>query len=461
MKRISSVNTIISIHKLLNQKELVAQDIVKQLNQLKKDDLELYYLLKGKFLGRQKRLEKAECTLVKIKEKFPEVNAKLYQLSLAQDHLDNAIYYLTEYHHYNKNINCSVAIELLKEIQKLQQTPNDYFNDKTILETDHLLLSRGKRNIDLDKSMITFYNESNYYGLIGEIIKAKKTTKNKYRLHEFSILEKLLIKIINQLLDLNIHDIDKDYLSSYIEVMNRNQLIDEDKYLILVNQVIEVNDQLAVILLKEFISNHNVENLEIQINHLYKKIDEKRIYRNLSFTEKECYHFSIKEIRRRIKNGSYHTAMNYCNNCINEKLHPIFNYYMGKSLYKKRRFREAQYYFDEYIKEGGEKEAKACMYLEHIRYMVTREQNSNLYVTRINKINKLEKNDFVFIPIKMEEETILGREKEQEELKQIKRIKSLFSTDPEQAKILLSELTKKNLSIRSKQKIYKLKQDYL
>ena len=109
--------------------------------------------------------------------------------------------------------------------------------------------------------------------------------------------------------------------------------------------------------------SHKSVNYQPQIRYLKNKINEERAYQELGKEQKEVYVKAITKGREQYHNNNLSTAYDYYTYGKYITNHPIFDYYIGKILYKNKNKDEAYKCFKNYIENGGEKYLKALLYL--------------------------------------------------------------------------------------------------
>lgn len=108
--------------------------------------------------------------------------------------------------------------------------------------------------------------------------------------------------------------------------------------------------------------------------------------------EKAIYYGSLT-----YQNQDYDIAYAYFIRGFEVTNHPIFKYYIGKVLYKKKEFLAARNYFLQYIEKGEEKGAKAYLYLASIAFEETgKSHEAYKYKKEFEVFNKFLFNNFEF-----------------------------------------------------------------
>ncbi len=186
------------------------------------------------------------------------------------------------------------------------------------------------------------------------------------------------------------------------------------------HKLIPNNIDAAEYIYSYIINSFPISNYKRQLNCLKNMIIERKKYLELSELEQQRYNFLKASGRRLYRNCNLNRKYNYDMEAKllyrKEKLeeaydyylaglyvtqHNIFNYYLGKMCYKNSHIDEACEYFEEYIKNGGEKLSKALLYLNRIYKIKKIKNKSQLFSERITELTRFFDNKFEFknIPI--------------------------------------------------------------
>lgn len=186
------------------------------------------------------------------------------------------------------------------------------------------------------------------------------------------------------------------------------------------HKLIPNNIDAAEYIYSYIINSFPISNYKRQLNCLKNMIIERKKYLELSELEQQRYNFLKDRGRRLYRNCNLNRKYNYDMEAKllyrKEKLeesydyylaglyvtqHNIFNYYLGKMCYKNSHIDEAREYFEEYIKNGGEKLSKALLYLNRIYKIKKIKYKPQLFSERITELTRFFDNEFEFknIPI--------------------------------------------------------------
>lgn len=125
----------------------------------------------------------------------------------------------------------------------------------------------------------------------------------------------------------------------------------------------------------------------MEINCVSNIIREEELYQELTLDQKTHYH-CLKTVGKDFYNlGDYERAFYHYELAKDETNHPIFDYYLGKMLYKQGRYLEALPYFQEYFSHGGEKMEKCLIYMLKIYAKQGSYKRVHKISSKIHKLN--------------------------------------------------------------------------
>lgn len=166
-----------------------------------------------------------------------------------------------------------------------------------------------------------------------------------------------------------------------------NNYIDSKKALNMVDKVISKDPAVASLLLDKVVENYaDVNGTSIEVNYLRNKINEEKHYLFLSPPDKQVYDICIRKGREEYDKREYDNALNYYQAAALITEHPIFDYYIGKILYKMGKMDKAYEYMQKYENHGGKKELHSLLYL---KVMDSRMKRFIMAYSRDSKSNKL------------------------------------------------------------------------
>lgn len=132
----------------------------------------------------------------------------------------------------------------------------------------------------------------------------------------------------------------------------------------------------------------------MEINYVTNMIKEEELLQELTTDKKRQYH-CLKILGNDFYHlGDYERAFFHYKLAKDITEHPIFDYYLGKMLYKQRKYQEALSYFQEYFSHGGEKLEKCLLYMFYIYKGQELHKKANKLLLRLDKIEKTFKSGF-------------------------------------------------------------------
>ena len=143
------------------------------------------------------------------------------------------------------------------------------------------------------------------------------------------------------------------------KVYKREDLVFKSIYMIIQNGYYE---EARVFLNQRIVLKKN----EFKINLLKKSIVNEENFSYLNDDEKEVFYSAIELGGKSYRNFDVFTAYDYYLWGLYYTSQPIFLYYIGKMLYKNKKFDEAEKLLLEYVEVGSSKISKAYLYLSCI-----------------------------------------------------------------------------------------------
>lgn len=299
----------------------------------------------------------------------------LYKIDVLEDNFEDAYLDLFQYKekHQSKKVEISLPLTMLEIILDLERNPLLYFKtDYQIALTDQLYSYKflGKTALEPYHEVIIALNNREYTKLIIELKKLNDIVNDKNMTVDIEKILLLAIKLKEKVNDTytQITNEKDDVLSKLIDSSNNYaekfliiRSLDIKQQLIIIDKMIKLDYETATRLLEE-ISPKAVK-YQPQILYLKNKINEEKAYQELGNEQKEAYTKAITKGREYYHANNLSTAYNYYTYGKYITNHPIFDYYIGKILFKAQKQDEAYKYFKIYIKNGGEKYLKALLYL--------------------------------------------------------------------------------------------------
>lgn len=132
----------------------------------------------------------------------------------------------------------------------------------------------------------------------------------------------------------------------------------------------------------------------LEINYISNIIREEELYQELTLVQKEHYNCLVAVGKDYSESGDYETAFSHYMLAKERTNHPVFDYYLGKMLYKQRKYPEALSYFQEYFSHGGEKLPNCLLYMKMIYQKQKKYKKANKVSSNLQKLTVTFKIDF-------------------------------------------------------------------
>lgn len=320
----------------------------------------------------------------------------LYKIDVLEGNFEDAYLDLYQYKekYKSKKVEISLPLTMLEIILDLEREPLLYFKtDYQIALTDQLYEYKflDESALETYHKAIKAFNNREYTKLVVELERLNDIVYNKNMAVN---IEKILLLAVK--LKEKVNDVYMQNNSGRDDIINKlidSSNTDEEKYLmirrldikqqlIIIDKMIKEDLETATKLLEEL--SHKSVNYQPQIRYLKNKINEERAYQELGKEQKEAYAKAITKGREQYHDNNLSTAYDYYTYGKYITNHPIFDYYIGKILYKNENKDEAYKYFKNYIENGGEKYLKVLLYLGVI-------EGSNKKIKSAKKIRDLQK----------------------------------------------------------------------
>lgn len=392
---------------LLKQKYISKEEYhkaYKTLEKCKEKDKEFYYTNKAKFLITQKRYEEAKRILLQIEqeENKPSFYYSLYKISIYEKNITKAYMYLLDYCKVMikklKIPNVLLPIVLMEQYKSLCKNPISFFTENEEISNHNefnIYEIKDKQLLSIYYQIIININQKDYQETKYQIEEATEIIE-KYQLpidfdEIYSIIEQIEIKLKEEIPNLLKDDLESNIHKFILEVAYKNHLIDYESLLREINKLIKKDYKLGKNILEQVKYDLQEKNYRVELNYLQRKINEKQLYEELTEEQQKIYHTVIRN-----GNGYYKerkTKSFYKEYLIGKEKtnHPIFDYYIGKSLYKMHDYENSEKYLLEYLKTGGEKLPKALLYLECIKCKnLKNEEKHNTGIHYIEKLNSFD-----------------------------------------------------------------------
>ena len=352
------------------------KEIISTLETIKEDNREFYLRAMTGLLIKKDRTSYAKTYLNELFEdsaRMPSDYYDSYKINVVEGNYIDAYLDLFKYKKLLGAIDVSLPLTMLEIILDLERKPLLYFKtDYQIALTDQLYEYKFLDKTALEtyhKAIITL-NNRDYTELIVELQKLNDIVDNKNMSVDIEKILLLAVKLKEEVKDVYIQITNgrNDIINKLIDSPNNAEetylmikRLDIKQQLIIIDKMIKQDLETATKLLEEL--SHKSVNYQPQIRYLKNKINEERAYQELGKEQKEVYAKAITKGREQYHDNNLSTAYDYYTYGKYITNHPIFDYYIGKILYKNKNKDEAYKCFKNYIENGGEKYLKALLYL--------------------------------------------------------------------------------------------------
>lgn len=166
--------------------------------------------------------------------------------------------------------------------------------------------------------------------------------------------------------------------------------------LIEIRSLISVDLDSAKDILQSVILDNKNDFYLMEIECVANMIREEELYQELTPNQKIRYNCLNRIGKDFQKNGDYERAYYHYELAKEETNHPTFDYFLGKMLYKQRKYLDALPYFQEYLSYGGEKLSKCLLYMIKIYENHGQYKKANKLLSRLQKLEDTFDGDFHF-----------------------------------------------------------------
>ncbi len=314
----------------------------------------------------KKEYQKAIFYYQKALTKVPTCSASLFGLFKCFIRLENykqALLYLKQYQQINKNADITLLSTLIQNLL------NPKFSS-IALQNQYLNIAL-KNGSFLDKyhEMIENYNQKNWAALNNCLQILKKQSRMEKIWIDFDLITFLVTKQMTQDLDY-VYELlkeayqkkDAEQIKNYLMLvckypLKNRKLIFQCVY-VLVNQYYMQDATTILKKMKLLLKEEQVwmRWIEVQMSATKK-------YRGLDENTRIQIQKQLEKGKKAYQNHETEKALSLFQEGYLAYLDPIFLYYIGKMYYKQKKYEEAEPYLLQYLNEGVEKGAKACLYL--------------------------------------------------------------------------------------------------
>lgn len=401
-----TIRTILGKKQISKQEYDLLIDLVKPYQET---EVEYYNFIMARILLGKKEFTKAQLHLNKVIESNPKHKSAyyhMYKIQVFKENHEEALYNLNKYEELNEDItmNNSLIKSMLNYMIMLKDGYQSFKNDDFQVSQTETNNYFGRVNIknlkiqDLYTDLIEEFNKknlSNMKRVLNKLIQEINETNYPIEVYTLTKLFHSILNISNKYhTEIMTND---EFLKENIENISRNILdnnIPPRKISKYINRIIELDPILAEKLLHLHLRNNFFYLNEITVKTLTNKINEKKLYLILSEKGKAQYHQFKKDGQKAYRSGNLEKAYEIYSKAEYEIKHPIFDYYVGKILYKLGMYNEAKKRIEKYLENGGEKTSKALIYLLGIEVKNSNHKQVNKYKDLINIVNNDLGNDF-------------------------------------------------------------------
>lgn len=346
-----------------------------------------------------------------------------------------------------------LPISLLEQCEMLKSDPIKYFNTPINMGISDQYNTHHIVDEDLQEiygKIITSINNRDYeeakyqIGEATEIIHEKDIPIDLYNITQIIDLVESEIKASSA--DLLNSEIDCNTRYNILITMYDNNCIDYYSLLQEINTLVEKDPKLGQELLDKVKYDANANKYNLELSVMKNKAREINDINSLSEEERVLYNKIRSKAKALMKVKNYKGA--YEEYCKGKELFnlPIFDYYIGRTLYKIGDT-SAKYNLISYVRNGGRKTANALLYLDNIAWYDGNDSESNTFREDIERINTLERNGFVY------------KNYNNDFNKKIEQVLKMYKINKKQADKMLNELKSSASTSSQKQRLNKIEQN--
>lgn len=324
----------------------------------------------------------------------------LYKIAVDEGNLGEALMNLDMYKKLvdNKKANVELPYSMLKLYMDLVKDDIDVLRGNYAIDsTDYFATTaiKDEEALDIYHKVIIAFNNRDMKAMKRYLNHLNFVVQRKNLDIDISSLFDITKALDGKLKEVCLRAVKEDPNMEQISILNYslasvciyNNYIDSKKALNMIDKVINRDPAVASLLLDKVVEHYrDVNDTDIEVDYLRNKIKEEKQYLFLSSSDKNVYDTSIEKARVEYDEKEYDNALNYYQAAALITEHPIFDYYMGKVLYKMGKLDEAYEYMQKYESHGGKKELHSLLYL---KVMELKMKKHKMAYSRDNKSNKL------------------------------------------------------------------------
>lgn len=346
-----------------------------------------------------------------------------------------------------------LPISLLEQCEMLKSDPIKYFNTPINMGISDQYNTHHIVDEDLQEiygKIITSINDKDYeeakyqIGEATEIIHEKDIPIDLYNITQ--IIDLIESEIKASSVDLLNSEIDCNTRYNILITMYDNNCIDYYSLLQEINTLVEKDPKLGQELLDKVKYDANANKYNLELSVMKNKAREINDINSLSEEDRVLYNKIRSKAKALMKVKNYKGAYEEYRKGKELFNLPIFDYYIGRTLYKIGDT-SAKYNLISYVKNGGRKTANALLYLDNIAWYDGNDSQSNTFREDIERINTLERNGFVY------------KNYNNDFNKKIEQVLKMYKINKKQADKMLNELKSSASTSSQKQRLNKIEQN--
>lgn len=302
---------------------------------------------------------------LKIDYENASVNYNLYKISIIENNFRGAKKYLKSWEKYsNKKIDITIFKSLIDAYIDMEEDYTLFLSKEYKIPTTNLfgLIEINDKVLkEKYRKLIEIFQNKDFNGMESIVLDMKDEIEQK----NIAIEVHTLLRIVRNLVQL--------------EKIKRESILKNDENLYVNGKLISLFEFVKYVRRTIPKDIKKAEQLFSYIDKLYPTIRDQDIiktlngmiieykeYHEVPQEQKNNYEWTKEKAKAAYLNGDFEQAFDYYLTGYYLTGQNIFNYYLGKMLYKKKRFNEAKEYFEEYLKIDGDKNLKSLVYLYNI-----------------------------------------------------------------------------------------------
>lgn len=358
------VNGLLKMHKPTTEDY---EEVLNALEEIKEQEENYYDEIMRQILLKRGRLKEAKYYL----EKHYDENSAdastyydFYRIEVAEEKYMDAYLDLYKYKEKNKEAEISLPLTILEMIVDIEYNPNLYFNTEyAVQKTDKLFQVEFADQETKEKyhQIIDDVNNRDYDTGVKDLKELEFICKDKNIDIDIRPLKKSLgmLKrkqeeaIENQDLDLSFIPMPINEKKLEARKKHISELSQEDRLRFI--YIISDYDPVGANALLESLDTNTKVLYDSEVNYLKNLLNERMIIKTLNKKQKQIFKHAMEEGHEAMRKSEYQNAYDYY--CYGKYItnHPIFDYYIGKTLYMAYQEKGAYTSLLNYIEKGGER----------------------------------------------------------------------------------------------------------